>query len=236
MKPPQLRLQLTGQPAWQDPSGRTGLLSRKDAGLLALLAWEGAVPRERALALLWQDTPPDKAHASLRQRLFRLRRDTGHDLVQSSASLSLAPGVVHDLSEPGPEAQPLLAGLDFGDMQALDEWVQGARAQWDARRVDQLTADAAQAEATGAWARAIACTQRVLALAPLQEHAWRRLMRLHYLRGDRAAAIVAFEQFEQALAAEIGGRPSAETIEQLRQIESAAPPSAPSRRVLPPCL
>ena len=47
-------------------------------------------------------------------------------------------------------------------------------------------------------------------------------MRLHYLRGDRAAAIAAFERFEQRLKDELGTRPSAETIELLATIERGA--------------
>ena len=61
---------------------------------------------------------------------------------------------------------------------------------------------------------------------PLAEHAQRRLMRLHYLRGDRASAIAAFERFEQRLKDELGTRPSAETIELLATIEGAVAPRA----------
>ncbi len=42
---------------------------------------------------------------------------------------------------------------------------------------------------------------------PLSEHALRRLMRLHYLRGDCSAAIAAFERFEQRLKDELGIAP-----------------------------
>ena len=232
----QFTLQLTGAPCWVDTQGRTGSLSRKDAALLAILAWDGPCPRDRLAALLWPDVPAQRAHTSLRQRLFRLKRDAGRELVLNQALVSLSPDVAHDLQ--GQEALPagdLLGGFDYGDASALDDWVLDARRRWRARQVDALTGQAARHEAAGQWAAAIADTQQVLALAPLQEHAWRRLMRLHYLRGDRAAAIAVFEQFEQHLRAEHGGRPSDETLEQLRQIESADTPVV-RRRVLPASL
>ncbi len=67
-----------------------------------------------------------------------------------------------------------------------------------------------------------ACAQRLADNDPLAEYAQRQLMHLHYLRGDRAAAINVFERFEQRLKDELGTRPSAETIELLATIERGA--------------
>jgi DNA-binding SARP family transcriptional activator len=237
MTSPGVLLQLTGATGWRSTTGRAGHLSRKDAALLALLAFNGATPRDRVAALLWPDASTLKAYNSLRQRLFRLRRDTGHELALLGDTVSLAPGVHTDLADDASQAGELLGAFDYGDSHALDEWVQSAREQWRQRRVDALTGVAARHEAAGAWAAAIACTQRLIEIAPLQEHAWRRLMRLNYLRGDRAAALAAFEIFEARLKDELGARPSAETLEQLQLIETpVAPPPAGPRRLLPASL
>ena len=58
-------------------------------------------------------------------------------------------------------------------------------------------------------------------------------MRLHYLRGDRSAAIAAFEVFERRLKDELGARPAAETIELLDTIERSAA-RVPTRRAIVP--
>src|SRR5262249_13042499 len=77
----------------------------------------------------------------------------------------------------------------------------------------------------GQLGEAIALAERRVALAPLEEHAYQQLMQLHYLRGDRAAAIAAFEHCERMLKHELGARPGAETLALLKLVESAA--SAP---------
>ncbi len=53
--------------------------------------------------------------------------------------------------------------------------------------------------------------------------AHRRVIRLHYLRGDRAAALLAFDRCEQMLKDEVGVRPSADTLALLATIERAVP-------------
>ena len=87
---------------------------------------------------------------------------------------------------------------------------------------DALAARASQLESEGQLAEAIALAERLVALAPLEEHAHRRLMRLHYLRNDRSGAIAAFERCERLIKDELGARPSEETLALLKTIESAA--------------
>jgi DNA-binding SARP family transcriptional activator len=234
-------LQLAGAPGWRNAQGGAGVLSRKDAALLALLALDGPVARERLVTLLWPEASLARALNNLRQRLFRLRRDIGGELILNQDLVTLAPGTRTDLDPVSADAGELLGGFDFGDSIELDAWVTQARRQWRERRIDAMVALAARHEAAGEWAAAIARTQRIVELSPLTEHAWRRLMRLHYLRGDRGAAIEAFETCECTLRAELGARPTAETIEQLRVIELAQAAPAPAghgsgRRLLPAAL
>src|SRR5512146_355200 len=84
------------------PSLRGGArapLERKAAALLALLALDGARPRADLAALLWPRASVAQARNSLRQRLFRLQRAAGSDLVVGGHELRLADGVTHDLAD-----------------------------------------------------------------------------------------------------------------------------------------
>lgn len=235
-----LRLQLIGQPALLLPGAVTLPLERKDAALLAVLALDGPKARDALAGLVWPDVPLKTANISLRQRVFRLRRRTGGDLVNTGDVVSLADDVAVDglpdaRSDPRAELPTgdLLGSFSYSDCGALADWVRTQREQWRVRRRDALTAAAAAHEHAGELARAIDLTRRLLADDGLNEHAQRRLMRLHYLRGDRAAAIAAFEQFERLLKDELGARPDPETIELLRTIEHAQP-VAPIRRAVVP--
>jgi DNA-binding SARP family transcriptional activator len=71
------------------------------------LALQGPTPRERMSALLWPASDAEAARNALRQRLFRLRRQLGDDVVEGSTVLALASGVTHALSA----ATPLLGTL-----------------------------------------------------------------------------------------------------------------------------
>ena len=103
--------------------------------MLAVLALGHEQPRDRLAAWLWPKVPLKNANLNLRQRLYRLRRETGHPLVDTGPVLRLAPGVRSDL-EPDAEWPPdgeLLGGHDYGDCEALDEWVQAERRRCVAR-------------------------------------------------------------------------------------------------------
>jgi hypothetical protein len=58
-------------------------------------------------------------------------------------------------------------------------------------------------------------------------------MRLHYLRGDRAGALLAFDRCERTLKDEVGTRPSEETLSLLRTVEQAHPHSWIAGQALP---
>ena len=96
-----VHIRLLGPPAWVRPGqgdAQAQPLSRKDAALFAVLALEGPQSRERLAALLWPDVPTARASSNLRQRLFRLRQQTGHALIDSGELLRPAEGLVCDLS------------------------------------------------------------------------------------------------------------------------------------------
>ncbi|WP_164885009.1 ATP-binding protein [Rubrivivax rivuli] len=225
---PRLQLQLRATPRWLDGSGTSRDLPPQDGLLLAWLALEGASPRARLIALLWPDKAPDAARNALRQRLFQLRRLCGADLTEGTTVLALGAGVTHDLADAG----SVLEGVEFPLGTAAATWLEQQRQRRRARAVHALVERSEQAEAAREWPEAIAQAREALALDPLSEPAHLRLMRLHYLAGDRAAALLAFDACERMLKDEVGARPSPEMLALLDTVQRTAPP-APRTRGLP---
>jgi len=165
--------------------------------MLAVIALSGPVKADHLAAMLWPTAAARQADTSLRQRLFRLRRRAGMPLVESGALLRLAQGVHTDLaptllgvdSDAHAAAPELLGAYEFGELPDLAEWLRSERRHWHEQRAAALAAAASRCEKEGAIVKGLAYAQRLIDADPLAEHAQRRLMRLHYLRGDRAAAI-----------------------------------------------
>ncbi|HEX3140002.1 MAG TPA: AAA family ATPase, partial [Rhizobacter sp.] len=202
-------------------------LGPRDGALLAWLALEGPTPRARLAQLLWPESEPESARNALRQRLFQLKKLLGVDVVTGSATLSLAEGVAHDLTD---SDRVLGEGAyDFGP--ELAAWLQQQRE----RRRDRLRQSLVELSDMAAQARdyadALSHARELLALEPLSEEAHRRVMQLHYLAGDRAAALQAFDQCERVLKHEVGARPSPETLALLDTIDRSgtAPAGAAPR-------
>jgi DNA-binding SARP family transcriptional activator len=239
-----IHLRLLAVPALLRGDGRQAALERKDAALLALLALDGPTPRARAAALLWPDAEPRKARNSLRQRLFRLHRAAGSGIVVDSVALALADGVDHDLAslhtqlagDPAAAGGELLGSFGYEDCTELEEWVRGARERFRVRRRDALAAIASQEESAGHVARALAYAERLVADEPLSEQAHRLLMRLHYRRGDRSAALAAFARCADRLQAELASAPGAETQELAQLIERTGDLPGSATRRLPTAL
>ncbi len=240
---PGLRLQLLRNPQLLWPDGRALPLSANDAALLALLAIDGATSRDRVIALLWADEDDaSRARNALRQRLFRLRRLADSDIVNAGELLALAPGVVHDLQDidaalaadpAGALSGDLLGVQDHSDSADFADWLAAARAQWRSRRREALAEIASRLEAGDRIAEALVCAERLARDEPLLEHAQRRLMRLHYRRGDRGAALASYARFGDALKSELGESPSAETRTLAKMIvASGALPVAASPQLL----
>ena len=224
-----LRLRLLGVAAWRLGDAPWRALAHKDMALLARLALDGEQPRSLLAGWLWPDVPLSRARANLRQRLFRLRRQCGDAVTETDTGLRLSDAVRCDVWRDGCAddadfTAPLLGGVVDGGAAGgvLQDWLDEERRQWAARRAHLLGGLAARHEANQATAAALAATEQLLAIEPLLEHAWRRLMRLHTQRGDRAAALAAFERCEQILRGELGVKPAPETLALLHRVETGA--------------
>jgi DNA-binding SARP family transcriptional activator len=206
-------------------------LAPREAALLAWLAIEGPTPRARLAALLWPDSDAEAARNALRQRLFQLRKQVGMDLATGPATLALVDGVQHDLAD----SDTVLGEAVHDHSEAFGQWLAAQRLERSQRQQGRWAAQADAAERARDYDGALAWAQRLLASDAVSEVAHRRVMRLHYLRGDRAAALLAFDECERVLKHEVGARPDAQTMSLLAMIESAtaAAPPAPLRS-LPP--
>jgi DNA-binding SARP family transcriptional activator len=222
-----VELQLKAQPAVQLP-GRTVPLMAVDALLLAWLALQGATPRARLAELLWPESEPAAARAALRQRLYNLRQTIGLELATGTTVLALVEGVRHDLAE----ADSLLQGLKPPAAGALADWLASERDRRASARRERQAARLQQAEAAGELAAALRVAQDGLLADPELEAAHRAVIRLHYLQGDRAAALAAYTRCEQMLRRTLDLAPDAETqaLRRLLDAEAGLPaPAVPMR-------
>ena len=121
---------------------------------------------------------------SLRQRLLRLRKSVGAEIVTGRTQLAIAAHVTHDASG---DAE-LLASIAPEQAGGLGEWLDAARSTRRHSRLEALAAEASRLEAEQRIADALVIAHQLVAADRVSEHAHRRVMRLHYLRGDRAAA------------------------------------------------
>lgn len=225
---PPPRLRLTGEGACLPGDGRTLALESKDALLLAYLAIEGPSPRAALASMLWPEVEPKRARANLRQRLFRLRKVVGFDLLEGHVVAHLRADVQTDLGVCDAGPGELLTGVDEVDAGGLVEWLDTTRAQRHAAHCERLAGEAARLEDAGSLAAALHIAQRFVDADPTSEHGHRRLMRLHYLRGDRAAALAAFDRCCDVLQRVLGVAPEPETEALRARIESLTLPAATS--------
>lgn len=231
-----LSLQLWGPPLLWVGSDRRHL-DPKDALLLAWLALEGPTARARLAGFLFPEVDEAKARNNLRQRLFQLKKKLGVDVVVGEAVLRLVPELRTDLSAEGvATSAELLSGLMADDLDTLGPWLTEQRRQHSAKRALRWAQDADQAEAQQDFATALELALALVRAQPENESAHRRVMRLHYLRGHRAAARAAYDECRLALARHRFSAPSPETEALRHQIEtkvqtSAAPAAMPQELV-----
>ena len=186
-------------------------LERKAAGLLAYLAMRGATARNMLAALFWPDAESDGARNNLRQLLFKLRKSAQQDLVVGTAQLHLAPGVVVDANvSPSPGGQ-LLEGCEYADCPEFAAWLDTQRTRLDRLWVDGAVAEVVSLEQSGELDAALRVAADIVHRMPLEESGHRLLIRLQYLRGDRAAALAAYQQCVEALRRGLDVEPSEET-------------------------
>jgi DNA-binding SARP family transcriptional activator len=200
-------LQLHGAPALRLPGGRGLVLSAREAALLAWLHLEGPTPRALLAGRLWAGGDEAKARANLRQTLVRLKRAAGAVVAEDERGLRLDEAVAV-----APDAGARLLGtLEFDDAPELAAWLTQRREAAERDRLREGLATARAHLQAGELDAALAAADALLAADPAVEEAHRVRMEVFYARGDRAAAIAAWDGCRDALRSAFGIAPSAAT-------------------------
>src|SRR5688500_16756132 len=218
-------------------------LGTKTLGLLAFLAMEpGAHRREEVTALLWGDSPEEKARASLRQALTHLRDALGDALRVDRSTVELIGQLECDASEflrlaavdPGAalaiDAPRFLHSLAIRNCHAFDEWVEEKRNQLVTRYASLLAAGARDALARHAWSEARRLAERWHRLDVLADEPITLLVEAQYMSGDRSGALATYARHVTRLASEVGRAPGRALNSLAARIEQTAAPRAPERR------
>jgi DNA-binding SARP family transcriptional activator len=122
---------------------------------------------------------------------------------------------------------PFLADITFDDAPGLEDWVQEQRAFWQ-RQVEALLGRLAALQLERrAFAEAGATAERWLGIDPLEEAAYRALMRARAGAGDRAGALAAYEDCRAALGAQLAVEPAPETVALVERLRRLAAPRTP---------
>jgi DNA-binding SARP family transcriptional activator len=199
----------------------------------------GALPRERAARLLWEDADTSRRAGNLRQLLARVKEaqleegfelfTIGADTIEVATDAVVAD--VRTLIEARADTADrrlldlcrayggdLLAGLDEGG-EEFTRWLWNHR---EMLRQQFVTVVAANVEATIGVLEpeeVISIARRLVEADPYQEVGHRVLMRVHAGKGDFDSALRIHRRLVDLLR-ETGGRPSAETLALLSEISA----------------
>jgi DNA-binding SARP family transcriptional activator/tetratricopeptide (TPR) repeat protein len=236
--------------------------SSKSPALLAYLITTARPHTRGSLGtLLWQDSPEDRARASLRTVLWDLRQhlapyllidrhnvafagDSRHwlDVAQFSrlvegalpdrASAPLGEtelGILTDERARALEAAaslyhgPFMAGFHVSDAPTFEEWVFRKREWARQLAVQAFHRLVLHHTAQATYVPGIDTATRLLEIAPWKEEAYRQLMLVLALSGQRGAALAQYETCRHLLADELGVEPTVETRLLYEQIQSGGP-------------
>ena len=239
----------------------TGLENPRLQSLFAYLVLHRDAPQSRARLsyVFWLDSTETQARANLRKQVYHLRRalpDADRFLYADHKVLRWQPGAPFtldvtafeealDRAEQAERAGDLAALQESleqvaasyqGDLLpgCYDDWVLAERErlrQEFARTLERLIG---LLEAQRSYPDAIQSAQRLLRHDPLNEAAYRRLMRLHALNGDRARALRTYHSCATVMQRELDVEPSTatqEAYERLLALETVVIP--PAERLAP---
>ncbi len=229
----------------RDPAGvavRSVLSQPKRLALFAYLVLERPDDlhrRDTLLGVFWPDLEDERARAILRKSLHYVRRSLGGDVLVGQGDEAV--GVRRDwlrcdalefeqalATGDGARALELyggdlLAGLFVSGAPEFEQWLE--RRRWELRdhattaawEMAERALEAGNPVGAAHWAR------RAFGIDSFEETGLRRLLALLDRLGDRAGAILAYEEFARRLAAE-GVEPAPETLGLIRDIRARRAP------------
>jgi DNA-binding SARP family transcriptional activator len=227
-----LELRRNGVPVADIQAGKT-------LALLSYLAVTARPHTRPALAgLLWGGMPGAKARGSLSKALSTLRQVVGDHVAITRQTVAFEPdgGFWLDVAEfeAGVKDNSIeclqgvvelyqgdfLDGFYVRNVPEFEDWALAQRARLKElalRALHTLAAHFAEQDDAGR-AKAIDYASRLLALEPWREEAYRQMMRLLALNGQRGAALAQYRACRQVLAEELGVEPGPETAALYDQI------------------
>jgi DNA-binding SARP family transcriptional activator len=206
-------------------------------------------PREALANLLWDEQHTDQPGRCLRKTLWQLRSaldSNGEalsgsvlfiesDWVQLNPEADLRLDVAEfeqafhrsqhlpgdELDPPGVQALVDAICLYRGGLQEswYQDWYLYERERFQHMYLAMLEKLMDHCEAQGDYSAGLAYGALILNCEKARERTHRRLMRLHYLAGDRTAALRQYEHCVHALAEELGVAPASRTVALYQQIE-----------------
>jgi len=208
-----------------------GLLAQpKRVALLVYLAAARSVfhRRDRLVALFWPELDEARARDALSQALRFLRKSLGPDALLTRGvdevgvdrdhvwcdAVEFRAALDHDRPEDALRLYrgDFLDGFFVEEASGFEEWVESERAalREAAARGARLLAE--RHDGAGQHTVAVGWGKRAVELAPDDERAFRRLLKLLERAGDRAGALQAYDEFARRLRADYGAEPAVETI------------------------
>ncbi len=190
--------------------------------LVAFLALRGPTPRAAVAGTLWPSTSDERALASLRTAVWRVRRVAPELVVQRSAALALGPGVhVDAVALRGADEVDPVAGGALPELLPgwYDDWVVMERERLRHRHLRALEVAASSAIDRGRPDAALDRALLAAAADPLRESAHRLVIRALLADGNVEAARRHLTFVRRLFQAHLGFGPS----EQLTTLLRGAP-------------
>jgi len=260
----QLKLAFLGNPEVRHAGQLLDFRTRKTLALLVYLAMEGGMhSRDTLTTLFWPESKPESGRATLRSTLLYLRKALDHStpsdkknqthlIVQRNAlgfdfsvdhlldchilSSATKPDTAFDRLKQAAALyrDDFLTGFSLPNAPAFDDWTRLRREQHHLQMNKVFDRLSHRQFERGEIRQAVDTTNRWLALSPLRETAYRRLMQLHLAAGNRGQALQTYESCCRMLAQEFDVQPSPETetlAERIRAFNFTD--SSPGRDPLP---
>ena len=222
------------------PDGADKLLAQSKA--VALLAYLALAPerrfqrRDMLVGLLWPELDQARARADLRKTVHNIRGILGADMIESRGDEELAVPA-HSLwcdvdeftgaADAGRLAYALelyrgdlMPGFFLRDCVEFERWLEAQRAAAAERFVAASWAMAVTFEGDELYTKAGLWARRAVRHAWNDERVLRRVLSMLDRIGDRAGAMKLFDEFSARLLADLGVRPSRETMDLVEQIRA----------------
>lgn len=193
------------------------------ARLVAYLALQRRpVSRSAVAGVLWPESTQERAQASLRSALWRVRRADGEMVCSLNQCLALAEhvdcdvdavlDVMHHLDEGREPPSYREIPIAWFSAELLpdwcDDWVSLERERFRLMALHALEAMSAWHLARQEFGVAIETALAAVRLEPLRETAQRALLKAHLAQGNVSEAVRQYRRYDELLRAELGVGPS----------------------------